>query len=97
MSGRGPSITIKIHSIGNIDTDLKSEFIAKGINQTLHRVYLEVKCNIIIVTPFNDIEKDITNQILFAEYVLLLLRKTLLPFYNYSTVSFTIKYIIIVI
>ena len=67
LSGRGPYVKIKISSIGNIDTDLKSEFISQGINQTLHRVYLQLECKMNILTPFDRIEKDISNQILIAE------------------------------
>ena len=53
-----------------METDLKSEFTAQGINQTLHRVYLEVKCRVNILTPFQDIEKEITNQVLLVENVI---------------------------
>ncbi len=49
---------------------MKSEFVEKGINQTLHRAYLEVKVNVNILTPFQDIEKEITNQILLMENVI---------------------------
>ena len=42
MSGKGPGIKIRISTIGNVKTDLKSEFVSKGINQTLHRIYLQV-------------------------------------------------------
>ena len=70
LSGRGPYVKIKISSIGNIDTDLKSEFISQGINQTLHRVYLQLECKMNILTPFDRIEKDISNQILIAENVI---------------------------
>ena len=70
LSGRGPGIKITISSIGNVKTDLKSEFSAKGINQTLHRVYLDVNCEVSILTPFDNISKKITNQILIAEHVI---------------------------
>ena len=63
-------IHIKISSIGNVKTDLKSEFSSKGINQTLHRVYLLVDCEVNILTPFDNIEKRITNQVLIAENVI---------------------------
>ena len=53
-----------------METDLKSEFKSQGINQTLHRIFLEVRCKVNILTPFKDIERDITNQILFAENVI---------------------------
>ena len=70
LAGRGPGIKIRISSIGNVETDLRSEFISQGINQTLHRVYLQVKCRVSILTPFNDIEQEITNQVLLAENVI---------------------------
>ena len=56
--------------IGDIETDLKSEFKEAGINQTLHRIYLEVKCNVSILTPINSITEVITNQILLSEGVI---------------------------
>lgn len=70
LSGRGPGIKIKISSIGNVKTNLKSEFSSKGINQTLHRVYLQVDCEVSILTPFDNITKNITNQVLIAENVI---------------------------
>lgn len=70
LAGRGPGIKIRISSIGNVETDLKSEFIAQGINQTLHRVYLQVKCEINILTPFDNISREITNQVLLMENVI---------------------------
>lgn len=50
---------------------MKSEFFAKGINQTLHRVYLTVDCEVSILTPFDSITKKISNQILIAENVII--------------------------
>lgn len=70
LSGRGPYVKIRISPIGNIDTDLRSEFISKGINQTLHRVYLQVDCKMSILTPFETFEKSISNQVLIAENVI---------------------------
>ena len=70
LSGRGPDINIKISIVGNVETDLKSEFIAKGVNQTLHRVYLQVNCNAVVLTPFQNIETKIENQVLLVENVI---------------------------
>lgn len=71
LAGRGPKVNFKISSIGNVGTDLKSEFLAAGINQTMHKIYLQVDCNVVIVTPFSHVEEKITNQILIAEAVIL--------------------------
>ena len=70
LSGEGPGIPITISSIGNVETDLRSEFTAQGINQTLHRIYLQVDCEVIIVTPFETISETISNQVLLVENVI---------------------------
>ena len=70
LAGRGPNVSVRISSIGNVETDLKSEFYSQGINQTLHRVYLQIKCEITILTPFDSIQEQITNQVLIAENVI---------------------------
>lgn len=70
MAGRGPGVKITISTIGNVETDLRSEFVSQGINQTLHRVYLQVKCQVSILTPFHDLTQEITNQVLLAENVI---------------------------
>lgn len=70
LAGRGPGVKITISSIGDVETDLRSEFISQGINQTLHRVYLQVKCEVNILTPFDNISREITNQVLLMENVI---------------------------
>ena len=70
LSGKGPGVPIRISSIGNVETDLRSEFKEQGINQTLHRVYLQVVCEVSILTPYNDITEKISNQVLIAENVI---------------------------
>lgn len=55
---------------GTVETDLRSEFKEAGINQTLHRIYLEVKCNVNILTPYSTIKETIVNQVLLAEGVI---------------------------
>lgn len=69
--GRGPKISFKIMKLGNVETNLKSEFISEGINQTIHKIFLQVDCTVAIVTPFGQIEDKITNQVLIAEAVIL--------------------------
>ena len=70
FAGQGPGIKITISTVGNVETDLRSEFIAQGINQALHRVYLQVDCEVSILTPFHDISQKISNQVLLIENVI---------------------------
>lgn len=85
LSGKGPNVNIKMSTIGNLDTDLRSEFSSAGINQTLHKMYLQVECNVIILTPFNTIEEKISNQVLLAEAVIV--GTTPNTYYNFDGVT----------
>lgn len=71
LAGTGPQIPIKISTSGKISTDLRSEFISQGINQTMHRIYLQIDCGVNILTPFKTIGENITNQILLAENLII--------------------------
>ena len=70
FSGLGPTIPAKVSMVGTLDTEVKSEFIAKGINQTLHRIYVNFECYVKIITPIKNFEKKITNQVIIAEHVI---------------------------
>lgn len=70
FSGVGPSIPARIAMTGTLDTEIKSEFIAKGINQTLHRIYVNFECYVQIITPIKNFKKQITNQVIIAEHVI---------------------------
>lgn len=71
LSGLGPDIPIYTSILGNLDTEVKSEFIHKGINQTLHRVYLNLSCKMEIITPIKNFESVIANQVIIAEHVII--------------------------
>ena len=71
LSGRGPKVKFKIVTNGNVETDLKSEFTSAGINQTLHQIFLDITCNVTIVTPYNSTTEQIKNQVLIAESVII--------------------------
>lgn len=71
LAGMGPDITIKVSSSGKVNTDVRSEFVSQGINQTIHRVYLQINCIVNILTPFETIEREIGNQVLLVENVII--------------------------
>lgn len=71
LAGFGPNIKIKIIPAGNIKTDIKTEFVSSGINQTMYRIYLELQCEVKILTPFKTMDTVITNQVLLVETVII--------------------------
>ncbi|MDO5555385.1 MAG: sporulation protein YunB [Clostridia bacterium] len=70
LAGSGPNINIKIIPTGNILTEIKNEFEAQGINQTIYRIYLELTCKVSIITQYKTIQDEIVNQVLLVEAVI---------------------------
>lgn len=70
FSGRGPKVNVRMSTIGSVETNLKSEFKSVGINQTLHRIYVEIYCTVAVLTPYSNSEQTILNQVLIAESVI---------------------------
>ena len=46
------------------------DFTSQGINQTLHRIYLELNMDVNILTPYHIVNSRITNQVLIAESII---------------------------
>ncbi len=43
LSGRGPLIKVDLLSVTNVNTSFRNEFISAGINQTRHRILMDVE------------------------------------------------------
>lgn len=70
FSGYGPNIKMRVVLLGTVETELKSEFIAQGINQTLHRVYLQIDCQVQTLFSHKTMTEKVSNQFLLAENVI---------------------------
>lgn len=70
LSAIGPRFYIKMESSGNVKTNLLSEFSSVGINQSLHRIYLDLSTTISILTPFNIIRNEYANKVLLTESII---------------------------
>lgn len=70
LSAISPKFEIAMERAGRIQTEICSEFTSVGINQTLHRIYLDLTCNIGILTPFQSINETIHDQVLLTETII---------------------------
>lgn len=70
LSGRGPRVNIKIDLAGNVFTQFNSVFESAGINQTHHKIMLNVKCDVYIVMPGFTTSTIIDTDFCIAETVI---------------------------
>ena len=71
LSGHGPEIPVRIVSVSSSDAVFSGEFREAGINQTLHRIMLEVSLDLLILLPSGTITERVTTDLCVAETVLL--------------------------
>ena len=71
FSGLGPVLNIRVLTVGNISAEFENEFIAHGINQTLHRVVLTVTADIRLLLPGGVHSYTDETKMILAETVLL--------------------------
>lgn len=70
MSSMGPDVKIRIIPVGNVESDFKTEFTSCGINQTRHKIYLQVKCKVRVVLPFASQPAESISMVPIAETVI---------------------------
>ncbi|MBR5044572.1 MAG: sporulation protein YunB [Clostridia bacterium] len=70
LSGRGFPIAFKTVLSYAAVTDIRSEFIAVGINQTLHRVTIETRAAVTVLLPGRNVTREIVKTFPAAETVI---------------------------
>lgn len=70
LVGLGPDVNLKIKINSSVVTDVKTEFKAAGINQTLHRVIIVVNNNACLMMPLFKKDIDFKTPIVVSETVI---------------------------
>ncbi len=70
LSGKGPEIPVRILSIRNSDANFVSVFSQAGINQTLHRLNMEVSIDVAVLVLGETSSFTMSSQVVVAETVI---------------------------
>lgn len=71
LTGRGPSINVKIEPVGSVTTDFMTEFEDAGINQTRHKIFLILNASVRIVVGNAAQTVEISSQVLISETIII--------------------------
>ena len=66
----GPQLKVSIEPIGTVYVNFKTDFEDAGINQTRHRIYLEVNTKVKVVIPLTTDTKEVKAEIPICETVI---------------------------
>lgn len=70
LSGKGPAIPVHILSIRNSDANFVSYFSQAGINQTLHRLNMEVSVDVAVLVLGKTSSFTVNSEVVVAETVI---------------------------
>jgi len=70
FSGKGPAIPVHILSIRNSDAVFSSDFSQAGINQTLHKLTMEVSVDVAVLVLAQTTSFTVTSEVVVAETVI---------------------------
>lgn len=68
--GRGPAITLTIIPMGYLDIQIESEFNAAGINQTNHKMMLNMTLNYTTAIPLHQSSAKLTDHFIMIDTII---------------------------
>jgi len=71
LSGRGPSVIVRVEPVGSVTTDFLTEFEDAGINQTRHKIYLILNATVRILIGNAAQTVEISSQVLISETIII--------------------------
>ena len=87
LTGIGPKVNIKLVSIGAMTSQFESVFLSSGINQTLHKVYINLYASVSMLLPAYSAKIDSVTEMLVAESVIV--GKIPQVYFGNSSLNFT--------
>lgn len=70
LSGLGPVITFNSNVTGSVTSEFRSEFESGGVNQTVHRLYIDVTGELVVIVGGTQEPIRLTSSILVGETVI---------------------------
>lgn len=70
FSALGPSVRVRVQSVGDVKTAYENEFTSAGVNQTKHSVYLNAEVTVYLLIPGEIIPVTVQERVCVAETII---------------------------
>lgn len=70
LAALGPAVNVRAIPVSMVHIQVRDEFISAGINQTHHRIWLEMETSLTLAVPFDREELLVNTQILLSEGII---------------------------
>lgn len=70
LSGFGPRLEVQILPVGAVHTNFDTEFETAGINQTRHKIFLNLRATVSLIVPTGSQLVEVTSTVPIAESII---------------------------
>ena len=70
FAGIGPDIKVSIKPIGAVHISVKDDFVSVGINQSRHRIWLEIEAEMMLMIPFDSESFTVSSSVILCEGII---------------------------
>lgn len=67
---KGPTLRARAMTVGTVRAEFDSQFTSAGVNQTLHRIWMEVVVPMTLLLPGGEVEVSVNTRLCVAETVI---------------------------
>lgn len=67
---KGPTLKTKAMTVGTVQAEFDSQFTSAGVNQTLHRIWMEASVPMTLLLPGGEVEVTLNTRLCVAETVI---------------------------
>ena len=67
---KGPALKTRAMTVGTVRAEFDSQFTSAGVNQTLHRIWMEVTVPMKLLLPGGEVETELHTRLCVAETVI---------------------------
>lgn len=67
---KGPDLQVRAMTVGTVSAEFDSEFSSAGVNQTVHRIWLEVAVPMTVLLPGEELDVTVQTRLPLAETVI---------------------------
>ena len=68
---KGPALKARAMTVGTVRAEFDSQFTSAGVNQTLHRIWMEVTVPMTLLLPGGRVEVTVETRLCVAETVII--------------------------
>jgi sporulation protein YunB len=71
FAGAGPNIKVRLNMTAHVQSDIRSDVVSSGLNQTMHRILMPLEVELNVILPHEILKTSVSTVVCLADTVLI--------------------------